>query len=111
MIYTTTNMSRTLSTKQSAVAMRKHMSDETNKYNFNRKRILNRIRKGSIPQQETTKKYNISNAEINVIRKEGNFPPLTVSFAPTAYAPQLASMRRRSVSRSSTSNNNNSPKT
>ena len=83
-------MSRTLSTKQSAVAMRKHMSDETNKYNFNRKRILNRIRKGSIPQQETTKKYNISNAEINAIRKEGNFPPLTVSFAPTAYAPQLA---------------------
>ena len=45
-------MSRTLSTKQSAVAMRKHMSDETNKYNFNRKRILNRIHKGSIPQQE-----------------------------------------------------------
>ena len=49
-------MSRTLSMKQSAVAMRKHMSDDTNKYNFNRKRILNRIREGSIPQQETTKK-------------------------------------------------------
>ena len=83
-------MSRTLSTKQSAVAMRKHMSDETNKYNFNRKRILNRIRQGSIPQQETTKKYELSNEEVNAIRKEGKLPPLTVSFAPSAYAPQMA---------------------
>ena len=81
-------MSRTLSTKQSAVAMRKHMSDETNKYNFNRKRILNRICKGSIPQQKTTKKYKISNVEVNAIRKEGKFPPLTVSFVTSAYAPQ-----------------------
>ena len=83
-------MSRTLSMKQSAVAMRKHMSDDTNKYNFNRKRILNRIREGSIPQQETTKKYKISNAEVNAIRKENNLPPLTISFAPSAYAPQMA---------------------
>ena len=42
--------------KQSAVAMRKRMSDDTNKYNFNRKRVLDRIREGSIPQQKTTKK-------------------------------------------------------
>jgi len=44
-------MNTTYSTKQSAVAMRKRMSDDTNKYNFNRKRILDRIREGSIPQQ------------------------------------------------------------
>ncbi|CAL6428871.1 unnamed protein product [Bathycoccus prasinos] len=70
--------------------MRKRMSDDTNKYNFNRKRILDRIRKGSIPQQNTTKKYDISNAEVNAIRKEGNHPPLVVAFAPSAYAPTLA---------------------
>ena len=51
-------MNTTYSTKQSAVAMRKRMSDDTNKYNFNRKRILDRIREGSIPQQNTTKKYD-----------------------------------------------------
>ena len=49
-------MNTTYSIKQSAVAMRKRMSDDTNKYNFNRKRILDRIREGSIPQQNTTKK-------------------------------------------------------
>ena len=80
-------MNTTYSTKQSAVAMRKRMSDDTNKYNFNRKRILDRIREGSIPQQNTTKKYDISNAEVNAIRKEGNHPPLVVAFAPSAYAP------------------------
>ena len=52
-------MNTTYSTKQSAVAMRKRMSDDTNKYNFNRKRVLDRIREGSIPQQKTTKKYDI----------------------------------------------------
>ena len=83
-------MNTTYSTKQSAVAMRKRMSDDTNKYNFNRKRILDRIREGSIPQQNTTKKYDISNAEVNAIRKEGNHPPLVVAFAPSAYAPTLA---------------------
>ena len=83
-------MNTTYSTKQSAVAMRKRMSDDTNKYNFNRKRILDRIREGSIPQQNTTKKYDISNAEVNAIRKEGNHPPLVVAFAPSAYAPKLA---------------------
>ena len=71
-------MNTTYSTKQSAVAMRKRMSDDTNKYNFNRKRILDRIREGSIPQQNTTKKYDISNAEVNAIRKEGNHPPSVV---------------------------------
>ena len=65
-------MNTTYSMKQSAVAMRKRMSDDTNKYNFNRKRVLDRIREGSIPQQNTTKKYDISNAEVNAIRKEGN---------------------------------------
>ena len=80
----------TYSMKQSAVAMRKRMSDDTNKYNFNRKRVLDRIREGSIPQQNTTKKYDISNAEVNAIRKEGNHPPLVVAFAPSAYAPKLA---------------------
>ena len=79
-------MNTTYSTKQSAVAMRKRMSDDTNKYNFNRKRILDRIREGSIPQQNTTKKYDISNAEVNAIRKEGNHPPPVVAFAPSAYA-------------------------
>ena len=83
-------MNTTYSMKQSAVAMRKRMSDDTNKYNFNRKRILDRIREGSIPQQNTTKKYDISNAEVNAIRKEGNHPPLVVAFAPSAYAPTLA---------------------
>ena len=83
-------MNTTYSTKQSAVAMRKRMSDDTNKYNFNMKRILDRIREGSIPQQNTTKKYDISNAEVNAIRKEGNHPPLVVAFAPSAYAPTLA---------------------
>ena len=83
-------MNTTYSTKQSAVAMRKRMSDDTNKYNFNRKRILDRIREGSIPQQNTTKKYDISNAEVNAIRKEGNHSPLVVAFAPSAYAPALA---------------------
>ena len=83
-------MNTTYSTKQSAVAMRKRMSDDTNKYNFNRKRVLDRIREGSIPQQKTTKKYDISNAEVNAIRKEGNHPPLVVAFAPSAYAPTLA---------------------
>ena len=83
-------MNTTYSTKQSAVAMRKRMSDDTNKYNFNRKRILDRIRDGSIPQQNTTKKYDMSNAEVNAIRKEGNHPPLVVAFAPSAYAPTLA---------------------
>ena len=48
-------MNTTYSMKQSAVAMRKRMSDDTNKYNFNRKRVLDRIREGSIPQQKTTK--------------------------------------------------------
>ncbi|CAL6331052.1 unnamed protein product [Bathycoccus prasinos] len=43
--------------------MRKRMSDDTNKDNFNRKRILDRIHEGSIPQQNTTKNYDISNAE------------------------------------------------
>ena len=75
-------MNTTYSMKQSAVAMRKRMSDDTNKYNFNRKRVLDRIREGSIPQQKTTKKYDISNAEVNAIRKEGNHPPLVVAFAP-----------------------------
>ena len=65
-------------------------SQNANKYNFNRKRILDRIRQGSIPQQNTTKKYDISNAEINAIRKEGSHPPLVVAFAPSAYAPTLA---------------------
>ncbi|CAL6333899.1 unnamed protein product [Bathycoccus prasinos] len=83
-------MNTTNSTKQSAVAMRKRMTDDTNKYNFNRKRILDRIREGSIPQQNTTKKYDISNAEVNAIRKEGNHPLLVVAFAPSAYAPTLA---------------------
>ena len=83
-------MNTTYSTKQSAVAMRKRMSDDTNKYNFNRKRILDRIREGSIPQQNTTKKYDISNAEVNAIRKEGNHLPLVVAYAPSAYAPTLA---------------------
>ena len=83
-------MNTTYSMKQSAVAMRKRMSDDTNKYNFNRKRVLDRIREGSIPQQKTTKKYDISNAEVNAIRKEGNHPPLVVAFAPSAYAPRLA---------------------
>ena len=83
-------MNTTYSTKQSAVAMRKRMSDDTNKYNFNRKRILDRIREGSIPQQNTTKIYDLSNAEVNAIRKEGNHPPLVVAFAPSAYAPTLA---------------------
>ena len=69
-------MNTTYSTKQSAVAMRNRMSDDTNKYTFNRKRILDRIREGSIPQQNTTKKYDMSNAEVNAIRKEGNHPPL-----------------------------------
>ena len=64
-------MNTTYSMKQSAVAMRKRMSDDTNKYNFNRKRVLDRIREGSIPQQKTTKKYDISNAEVNAIRKRG----------------------------------------
>ena len=64
-------MNTTYSMKQSAVAMRKRMSDDTNKYNFNRKRVLDRIREGSIPQQNTTKKYDISNAEVNAMRKEG----------------------------------------
>jgi len=83
-------MNTTYATKQSAVAMRKRMSDDTNKYNFNRKRVLDRIREGSIPQQKTTKKYDISNAEVNAIRKEGDHPPLVVAFAPSAYAPTLA---------------------
>ncbi|CAL6327737.1 unnamed protein product [Bathycoccus prasinos] len=83
-------MNTTYSTKQSAVAMRKRMSDDSNKYNFNRKRILDSIREGSIPQQKTTKKYDVSNAEVNAIRKEGNHPPLVVAFAPSAYAPALA---------------------
>ncbi|CAL6324914.1 unnamed protein product [Bathycoccus prasinos] len=83
-------MNTTYSTKQSAVAMRKRMSDDTNKYNFNRKRTLDRIREGSIPQQNTTKKYDISNAEVNAIRREGNHPPFVVAFAPSAYAPALA---------------------
>ena len=83
-------MNTTYSMKQSAVAMRKRMSDDTNKYNFNRKRVLDRIREGSIPQQKTTKKYDISTAEVNAIRKEGNHPPLVVAFAPSAYAPKLA---------------------
>ena len=78
-------MNTTYSMKQSAVAMRKRMSDDTNKYNFNRKRELDIIREGSIPQQKTTKKYDISNAEVNAIRKEGNHPPLVVAFAPSAY--------------------------
>ena len=86
-------MNTTYSTKQSAVAMRKRMSDDTNKYNFNRKRILDRIREGSIPQQNTTKKYDISNAEVNAIRKEGNHPPLVVAFAPSAYAPSISRQR------------------
>ena len=34
--------------------------------------MLDRIREGSIPQQNTTKKYDISNAEVNAIRKEGS---------------------------------------
>ena len=76
-------MNTTYSMKQSTVAMRKRMSDDTNKYNFNRKRILDRIREGSIPQQKTTKKYDISTAEVNAIRKEGNHPPLVVAFAPS----------------------------
>ena len=83
-------MNTTYSMIQSAVAMRKRMSDDTNKYNFNRKRVLDRIREGSIPQQNTTKKYDISNAEVNAIRKEGNHPPLVVAYAPAAYAPTLA---------------------
>ena len=83
-------MNTTYSMKQSAVAMRKRMSDDTNKYNFNRKRILDRIREGWIPQQNTTKKYDISNAEVNAIRKEGNHSPLVVAFAPSAYASALA---------------------
>ncbi|CCO20079.1 unknown protein [Bathycoccus prasinos] len=68
--------------------MRKHYNN--NKYNFNRKRLLDRIREGSIPQQRTTRKYDISNAEVNAIRKERNHPPLVVAFAPSAYAPILA---------------------
>jgi len=83
-------MNTTYSTKQSAVAVRKRMGDDTNRYNFNRKRILDRIREGSIPQQNTTKKYDISNAEVNAIRKEGNHPPLVVAFAPSTYAQTLA---------------------
>ncbi|CAL6334487.1 unnamed protein product [Bathycoccus prasinos] len=75
--------------------MRKRMSNDTNKYNFNRKCILDRIREGSIPQQNRTEKYDISNAdisnaEVNAIRKEGNHSPLVVAFAPSAYAPTLA---------------------
>ncbi|CAL6334368.1 unnamed protein product [Bathycoccus prasinos] len=88
-------MNTTYSTKQSTVAMRKRMSNDTNKYNFNRKCILDRIREGSIPQQNRTEKYDISNAdisnaEVNAIRKEGNHSPLVVAFAPSAYAPTLA---------------------
>ena len=76
-------MNTTYSMKQSAVAMRKRMSDDTNKYNFNRKRVLDRIREGSIPQQKTTKKYDISNAEVNAIRKAVSYTHLTL---PTIYS-------------------------
>jgi len=74
------------------------MLSEEKKYNKNRSQMIERIKEGTIPTQDSMDRYNISRDEINMLRKMRNLPPVVgTGFARTRTMPKKVITQNRDI--------------